>query len=150
MGGLYWAIKEAHGARSASEEAEKAANETRDQIARHSQAVDLQRAIGLIKSIKTLHGNLRWEASTEHYQTLREMLSDVIVRCPENQSEVREKLATARTIVTGMENLVRGRGSNGISEREQSRLNRSLNDIQSDLEELTSYIGFGDSQGEAK
>ena len=78
------------------------------------------------------------------------MLSDVIVRCPEDQSEVREKLATARTIVTGMENLVRGRGSNGISEREQSRLNRSLNDIQSDLEELASYIGFGDSQGETR
>ena len=146
--GLGWAIKEAHGAKSASQAAQVAAYETRDQIAHHLQAVDLQRAIGLIERIKTLHDSESWEAARQHYQTLREMLSYVIVRCPVDKSEVREKLATARTIVTGMENLVRGRSSNGISEREQSRLNRRLNDIQSDLEELASNMGFGEFQGE--
>ena len=55
LGGLGWAIKEARGARSASEAANEAASETRDQIARHLQTVDLQRAIGLIERIKTLH-----------------------------------------------------------------------------------------------
>ena len=114
LGGFGWAIKEARGARSASEAAEAAASETeaaeaaasetRDQIAHHLQAVDLERAIGLIERIKTLHDNDRWEASREHYQTLRAMLSDVISRCPEDQSTVREKLATARTIVFSMEN----------------------------------------------
>ena len=101
--GLGWAIWEAHGAKTASEAAEVAASETRDKIASHLQAVDLQRAIGLIQRIKTLHDDNRWEASREHYQALREMLSDVIVRCPEDQSSVREELTTARTIVVGME-----------------------------------------------
>ena len=95
-----------------------AASETRDQIAHHLQAVDLERAIGLIERIKTLHDNDRWEASREHYQTLRAMLSDVIARCPEDQSAVREKLATARTIVGDMENFVRPRVSRDIPERD--------------------------------
>jgi Co/Zn/Cd efflux system component len=142
LGGLTWAIKEAHGAKSA-------ANATKDQIARHLQAVDLQRAIGLIERIKTLHDNDRWEASREHYQTLREMLSDVIVRCPEDQREVREKLATARANITGMDNLVRERSS-GVSESDRSLFGRSLNDIQSGLEELASDLGFGDPRGETK
>ena len=150
LGGFVWAISEARGARSASEAAEAAANQTKDQIARHLQVVDLQRAIGLIERIKTLHDNDRWEGSTELYHSLREMLSDVIVRCPQSQAGVRGKLATARTIVLDMENFVRPRVGRAIPERGRSRLNRSLNDIQSDLEQLASDIGFGDSQGETR
>ena len=117
----------------------------------HLQAVDLQRAIGLIERIKTLHDNDRWEASREHYQTLRAMLSDVIARCPENVSVVREKLCHCREQSLGdMENLVRRRVSGSISDRERSRLNQSLNGIQSDLEELASNVGFGDSLGDAR
>ena len=122
MGGFIWAIREARGARSASEAAETAASETRCQVAHHLQTVDLQRAIGLIERIKTLHDNELWEASREHYQTLREMLSDVIVRCPENQSDVRDKLATARTIVRHMENFVRRHAGRAIRERDRYRL----------------------------
>ena len=146
--GLGWAIKVAHGARSASQAAEVAATETRDQIARHLQTVDLQRAIGLIERIKTLHDNDRWEASTEHYQTLREMLSYVIARCPVGQSEIQQRLGTARTIVRGMEDLVRWQGSQYISSGDRVRFNGYLNEIQSDLEELASKLGFGDWQGE--
>ena len=147
LGAIVWAIKEARGARSASQAAEAAASETRDQIQRHLQTVDLHRAIGLIERIKTLHDNDRWEAAREHYQALRAMLSDVIARCPENQTEVREKLATARTIIRDTENFVRERIGKAIEDRDRSQLNQSLNDIQSDLEELASVIGFGDSQG---
>ncbi len=150
LGGLGWAIKEARGARTASEAAKAAASETRDEVASHLQAVDLQRAIGLIERVKTLHDNDRWEASREHYPTLRAMLSDVIARCPEDQAGVREKLATARTIVGDMENFVRPRVSRAIPERDRSRLNQSLNDIQSVLEELASNVGFGNSQGETR
>ena len=148
--GLAWAIKEAHGARSASEAAEAAASETRDQIAHHLQAVDLERAIGLIERIKTLHDNSQWEASTEHYQTLRAMLSGVIARSPEDQSDVREKLATARIIVRDMENFVRSRDSGAVTEHDRSLLNEDLNAIQSDLEEVASNAGFGGSQGETR
>ncbi len=136
--GLAWAIIVARGARSA-------ARETRDQIAHHLQTVDLQRAIALIEQVKTLHDNDRWEASTEHYQTLRAMLSDVIARSPEDQSDVRAKLATARTIVRDIENFVRGYDSGAIREHDRSQLNESLNAIQSDLEELASNVGFGNS-----
>ena len=78
------------------------------------------------------------------------MLSDVIHRFPENQSGAREKLSAARTIVGRMENFVRPLVSTGISERDRSRLNRRLNSIQSELEELASDAVFGDSRGETK
>lgn len=150
--GFAWAIWEARRARSASEAAEAAASETSAQIARHLQTVDLQRAIGLIQRIKTLHDNDRWEASGEHYQPLRETLSDIIARCPVEQASVREKLATARTNVGDMENLVRQHVSRHqpVPENDRSQLNQSLNDIQSDLEELASSVWFGDSQGEMR
>ena len=150
LGGLGWAIKEARGARTASEAARAAASETRDQIAHHLQTVDLQRAIGLIERIKTLHDNGRWEASTELYQTLSEMLSDVIARCPENQADGREKLMTARSTIRQIENRVRQRVSRPITENDRARWNRRLSSIQSDLEELASNLGFGASQGEAR
>ena len=148
--GLGWAIKEARGARSASQAAQKAARETNDQIARYLQTVDLERAIGLIQRIKLLHDTNRWEAAMEQYQSLRMMLSNIIARCPENHPEFREKLATARTIVRDMENFVGERIGQPIGERERSALNQPLNDIQSDLEELASGGGFGESQGETR
>ena len=148
LGGFAWAINEARGARSASQAAKEAASETRDQIASYLQTVDLQRAIGLIERIKTLHDNDRWEAAREHYQALRAMLSDVIARCPEHQTEVRGKLATARAIIRDTENFVRDRVGQEIEDQSRSQLNQSLNDIQSDLEELASAMGFGDTQGE--
>ena len=145
--GFIWAIKVARGARSASEAAEAAASATKDQMTHHLQSVDLQRAIGLINRIKTLHDNDQWDASREHYQTLREMLSDVIVRCPEDQRDLREKLAIARTIVTSMEDVGRSPDGTTVPKRERTRLNLILNDIQSNLEELASSVGFGGSQG---
>jgi hypothetical protein len=96
------------------------------------------------------HDHDRWAAAREHYQALRAMLSDVIARCPENRTEVRDKLATARTIIRDTENFVRERIGKSIEDRDRSRLNQSLNDIQSDLEELASVMGFGDSQGDTQ
>ena len=119
-------------------------------MARHIQTVDLQRDIALIERIKNLHDDDRWEAAREHYQTLRAMLSDVIVRCPEGQSDARETLAASRSLVPSMEDLVREKGSGTISDSERSRVNRELNSIQSVLEELASHMGFGDSQGDTR
>ena len=150
LGALAWAIWEAHGAKAASVAAEVAANEVREQIARHLQVTDLQRGIGLIERIKTLHDNGRWEASTEHYQTLREMLSVVISRSPESHTHVREKLNTARTGIRVMEDVIRSRGGQDITDRLRSRFNRTLNNVQSDLEELASDMGLGLTEGEAR
>ena len=146
--GLVWVFIEARGARTASQAAQEATRETNSQIARYLQTVDLERAIGLIQRIKLLHNTSRWEAAMEQYQSLRMMLSDIIARCPENQTEFRDELATARTIVRDMENFVGEYVGQSIGERERSILNRRLNDIQSDLEELASGAGIGHSLGE--
>ncbi len=150
FGGLTWAIFAASGARTASEAAEAAAKEASEQIAHSLQTADLHRAIGLIERVKTLHDNDRWEASAALYQSLRSMLSDVIARSPENKVDVREKLATARTIVRNMEDVVRDRDNGAISRRERSRFNGRLNEIQSNLEELASAVGATDPQGETR
>ena len=146
LAGLAWAIIEARGARSASQAARAAANETRSDIARHLQAVDLQRAIALIQRIKILHVAGRWDAALEQYQSLRQMLSDIIARCPESQAGIRARLDTARIGVTEMENLVVERGGQVGEEPDTALLHRILNLIQSDLEELASDLGFGNQQ----
>ena len=138
IGGFVWAIYEAHGAKSASEAAEAAASETRDKIAHHLQTVDLERAIGLIGKIKTLHDSNRWDASGEHYQTVRAMLSDVIARCPEGMVQIRASLSESRAILSDMDDLVRGRELDSLPSDERLRLNRELNEMQSKLEELRS------------
>ena len=78
------------------------------------------------------------------------MLSDVIVRSPENLIVVREKLATARMTVRTIEDSVRNRDNGAVSKRERSRFNGTLNEIQSNLEELASSVGFADLQGETR
>lgn len=148
--GIGWAIIESRRARSAAQAARTAANETRNDIARHLQAVDLERAIALIQRIKLLHDIGRWEAAMEQYQLLRAMLSHIIARCSESQSGLRAGLANARTAVTGIENFVAERIGNDIEDRDRSRLNRRLNRIQSDLEELAGGMGLGNPQEEMK
>ena len=123
-----------------------AANETRNDIARHLQAVDLERAIALIQRIKLLHDIGRWEAAMEQYQLLRSMLSHIIARSSESQSGLRAGLANARTAVTGIENFVEERIGHDIEASDRSRLNRRLNRIQGDLEELAGGMGLGNPQ----
>lgn len=139
--GLGWAIKEARGARTAAREA-------RDRIANHLQTVDLERAIALIQRIKLLHDTNRWEASMEQYQALRMMLSDISARCPETQAMFRDSLTAARARVRATEDFVGARTSLVIAAEDRSRINRRLNNIQSDLETLASAMGFGDSHRE--
>ena len=148
--GLGWAVREARGARSASQAAQKAASEASERIALHLTTVDLTRAIEVIKRVKLLHEVGRWEAAIENYHVLRLMLSAIIARCAETQTEFREKLSTARTIVREMENFVGERNNRPIAERDRSRLNQTLNEIQSDLEELSSSMGFGNYPEEAQ
>ena len=150
LGGLGWAIKEARGAKSASRAAQMAANETRDQIALHLRTVQLERAIGLIQVIKSLHNSDGWVAARELYQVLRTMLSEIIARCSENQTEFRERLANDRIIVKDIENLVDEHINQGIEDSRRANINRQLNEIQSDLEDLANEDGFGGPRGEAK
>ena len=140
--GLFWAIKFAYGAR-------KASLDTSTRIVSHLRTIDLQRAIGLIQRIKLLHNIERWHGALEQYQTLRAMMADIIVRCPPEEEKRLSSLSTARTLLITMENSVEGIAGQGIagqgmSERERSRFQEQLNQIQVELEALVSSIGFGD------
>ena len=146
--GLIVTIIVAWGARSASRAAERAATDTNNRIENYLQSVDLERAIALIQRIKDWHDTNRWEMAIEQYQGLRMMLSSIIVRCAEDQTETRGKLTTARFIVQTMEDLVREGMGQLDWEEERSRLNQSLNDIQSTLEELASALSLGGSHRE--
>lgn len=143
--GLIATIIVAWGARSASRAARAAAITTNNSIERHLQAVDIERAIALIQRIKLLHDIALWEAAMEQYQALRMMLSGIIARCPESHTERRQRLAIARERVRRMEDFIREERLNrDVENSKRANLNRELNEIQSDLEELASDLGFGD------
>lgn len=145
--GLIATVIVAWGARSASRAARAAAIAASNSIERHLQAVDIERAIALIQRIKLLHDIARWEAAMEQYQALRMMLSGIIARTPEEQPEVRDRLGTARERVRRMEDFIREEQvSLNVADSNRANLNRELNEIQSDLEELASDLGFGDPQ----
>ena len=147
-GGLAWAICEAKGARSSAEAAEEAAKEatdaTRNAIGRHLLIIDLERAINIIERLKLLHRNESWEAALENYQTLRAMLSAIIARYPENESEPNERLSKARAGITEMEEYVEERVRQDLEiESDELAFNQQLNSIQSDLEDMSNTIELG-------
>ena len=151
LGGLVWIGIEARRARSAAQAAQMAARHTRDQITRHLQTVDLERAIGLIRHIKLLHDTNRWEGALEHYHPLRTMLSDIVARSSDDQGHVRGISDEHITMVEHMENFVRQCINSGIGDNEQEDLqdlNPILNGIESTLVTMSSNAGFGDPQGE--
>lgn len=86
----------------------------------------------------------------EQYQALRMMLSHIMARCSENQTETRQGLATARADIRYLEDSVGERIGKPIDANTRARFNRRLNNVQSILEELASTMGFGDQPGEAK
>ena len=92
----------------------------------------------------------RWEAAMEQYQALRLMLSDIIVRLPVEEYGRYGSLADGRGQLQEMENHVGEFISRGGEEPDRPSLNQTLNVMQSNLEELTSAIGFGDSREEAQ
>ena len=138
--GLGWAIREARGAKSA-------ALETQERIGHHLVIVDLERAVALIQRLKLLHDTGRWEGALEQYQTLREMLSSIVVRYPDPDPARRQRLILARNRVTDMESQVRSQLAQGLPPETHAALDRQLNEIQSDLEDMANAIGLGGEQG---
>lgn len=148
IAGLIATICIAWSARSASRSADKVAKATRDDIRRYLQAIDLERATVLIQRIKNLHNSNQWEDALEQYPLLRKLLTDIIIRCPQSQTELQGRLANGRTVVIDMEVLVGEQLAQDSNYRGPVTLNSNLTYIQSDLEELASAIAFGDAQGE--
>ena len=140
--GLAWAIVVARGARSASRAAQKASQETSAYIAQRLQATNLERSIALIQLLKLMHRNDLWEAALEQYQTLRRMLSEIATRLPDTETESRLALTTAIRRIIATENEVDARPGSGLQPKNKERLQRRLNDIQSQLELLAGERGF--------
>ena len=137
--GLAWAIREARGAKSA-------ALETRERIGRHLVIVDLERAVALIQRVKLLHDTGRWEGALEQYQPLRDMLSAILARYPDENMDRdrRQRLTSARNVVSTVEVQVESQLSQGLTPETQENLHRLLNRIQADLEDMANSIGLGD------
>lgn len=146
--GLGWAIKEARGARTASQAAQAAARETRKHIGQYLQATNLERAIALLQRLKLLHRLERWEAALEQYQALRMMLHEVAAHFPESEREPRRRIAFAIRTIEAMENWIESGTPQLLNAREKERLYQQLNEIQNGLESLASTRKFGDFQGE--
>ena len=70
--GLFMVFRRAGEARKSATAAEAASLETRAALTRTLAIVDLERAIGLIQRLKSFHTAGRWEASSQHYQSLRQ------------------------------------------------------------------------------
>ena len=96
---LVFAAYQAYRARSASEAARKASEQAIARLNSYLQAVDFERAIGLIQRVKILHNHGQWGSALEHYQALRSMMSNIIARLPPEQNDFLEKLTTSRAVV---------------------------------------------------
>ena len=139
---LVFAAYQAYRARSASEASREASEQAIARLNSYLQAVDFERAIGLIQRVKILQNHGQWGSALEHYQALRSMMSDLIARLPPEQNDFREKLTTARTVVRTIEDAVQRRIRGTISDQFRARLQGQLNDVQVSLEEVASTMGF--------
>ena len=136
----YLAFQRAGKAREAATAAEVASDETRAAIVRSLTMVDLERAIALVQRLKELHRSNQWATCLEHYQPLRVMLAEIRSRRSCLTPKLRQILDDAILNVVEMENAV----TTAVTENEglgQLRgFDRILNDIQAQLEGISSSI----------
>ena len=145
--GLVWAVRAARGAQSAAQAAAQATRETRDRTGRDLVVVDLERAVALIQRLKLLHRDARWDAALEQYQALRWMLSAILSRYPDWESESRTQLTEARTQVSVMEGLIEQHAEDDVSVDYRTTFIQQLNETQSALEEMASTLGVRSEGG---
>lgn len=141
--GLGYAGFQSRKARSSAEAAKQATLETKDNIGRHLLAIDLERAIGLIQRLKSLHRDGRWEVALEQYQALRAMISAIARQCPASETELRERLSKATVSISEMELQVEAWVVYRSQPIDIVELNQELNDIQSDLEDMSNTMELG-------
>ena len=145
--GLGWAIIEARGARSAAQAAEHKAEQARiegvQSIERHLLTTDINRAVDLIQRLKLLHGIGRWDGALEQYQSLRSLITSILLRLPKQPTGSRDELAIARVLIRKLEDHVSSRDLRELSSEDVSNFNQELNEIQSHLEAVPTTTGFG-------
>lgn len=142
------AIYRASQAEKAAKAAETASTKTLGTITRVLTIVDLQKAIDLIQRVKLLHRYGKWEASLEHYQTLRSMLADIESRHPSPTEEFRTIIKEAIPRFTVIEDNIDKAVREGEEPVETIRINAIMNQVQEYLEEAASTIFFSEGAAE--
>ena len=129
--------------------AEQKAKHVAEESERHWRAVNLERALSLIRQIRILHRSESWDESLNQYQTLRTVIVDIAAGFPANVVEERQKLTIARHLVGQIETDIHEFDNYEPTKLAKTRLIRRLNDVQEDLESLASDRRFSSPQKEA-
>ena len=148
-GGLiitFVAMVRAGKAREAATAAEEATRDTQRSISTVLANVDLQCAIALVQRLKVLHREENWEASLEHYQPLRAMISDINGRYPLPREEQHTILREAIPQIRVIEDVVARSLSSGRDPAQEKDLDIVLNFIQESLEQIASSTYFSGSE----
>ena len=140
--GLIVVFRRAGEARTSAAAAAAASRETRKAIVRVLTVADVQRAIGLIDRLKSLHRDSKWDTSVGHYADLRHMFADINATHPAPTEEVHATLREAIQQITVMENSVDRALRAGSQPVEALNFNERLNTIQQNLAEIASSTYF--------
>lgn len=140
IGGFAIAIWQASQARTSAQAAEVASKQTREAIVRAMTVIDLERSIALIQRLKELHRDRRWEATIEHYQTLRVMLGDIRDRYPEFTTRLFMESRNPLAEISNIEDSVDRAIAESTEPSGSGNFNTVLNDIQLELEDIARSI----------
>ena len=140
------ARKAARAAEDAASAAEKASVETQDAIHGVLTISDLQRGIGYVQQIKSLHRDEKWETCLHMYQVLRSSLADIRARLPDPAARDRVALQGAINQVRVIEDTVDTAVLDGDKPAGAEKFNSALNTIQVKLEEMVSSAQAQESE----
>ena len=128
--------------------ADQKAKQVAEESERQRRAVNLERALALIRHIRLLHRLESWDEALNQYQTLRTVIVDIAAGSPANSAEDQRKLTKVRHLVGRIETEIHGFGNHELAIQVTIRLIRRLNNVQEDLESLASDERFSSPQKE--
>ena len=140
--GLGIAIYMAWAAKTAAESAREASHQTRDDIRRILDVRDVERAIALVETLKTLQRDARWDTCLVLYPILRAMLSDIGSRYEGDVEDVETFIDESRTALVAIEDAVARSVHDSIKTQVAQNMTEILNRIQARLQEIASSMQF--------
>ena len=150
LGGLVVVFVQARKAKIASQAAHKVATQTSERIARYLQTVSLERAIAATQRVKLLHRFGAWEGSLEQYQVLRTLIAEIISRMGSDSDQNRTVLVSDQALLRSIEREVSEQVSQGTPLNLATNFHRTVDQIQSDLENLIGGSHAGDAPREKR
>ena len=135
--GLTAALLAAQRAEKARDAAEEAKIETRTGMNRTLVTIELSRATAALQRLKDLHRDRRWDISLEYYHILQVSLADISTWHPDPSQEIQETLRAAILQIQEIEERVDTASLIQSDLTELPELNRILNEILSQLREIS-------------